>query len=912
MAAPPRPDQIPMDRLAAGEDGAEYFEIAADPDEIEIIHPEEGAFADMPGEREESAPPDEGFYTNLAELLDDHHRNGIALDLVRLIDIDKATRKKRDEAYADGIRRTGLGKDAPGGADFEGASKVVHPMLTEASIDYQSRIMSELYPPSGPVKPSLIGTPTKRKTDKADRVADHMNYQITHQIKGARSTLEVLFAQVPLGGSQFIRQFWDHRMKRPAWQFASVDKVLVPYHASDFQSASRKTFIDMVDKVEFHNRVVSGQYLDLGDLGRPMTIDEPTSTEQAKERVQGVEDPGMSEDEDRAIFEIMAYVDVTSDMAERFKTCGGYEAEEEGDLCPYLISIDSTTKRMLSMYRCWEEGDEAREPIETLFEFPFIPWEGAYAIGFPQIIGGLSQAATGALRALLDSAHVNNVPAGLMLKGSGTSGQNVMPDPGQLLEINGGTETDDIRKRIMPMPFNPPSTVLFQLLGFLVDSAKGVVRTTLDETPQNSGSPVPVGTQMSRVEEGLKVFSAIHGRAHAAMDRLLQGLHRLNRLYLPNEIKIDAAGKEILVRREDYKGPCDIQPVSDPTIYSEMQRFNQLMFIQQRMALTNVPGAPPLYKAFEVEMWGLKLMKIPDPESLLNVTPEPTEQNSVNENLTVMLNQPIATYPEQDHLAHLQVHLSFMESQFLGQNPLFAPVCMPQLLKHCVEHVSYFYAQTVESEVMAAGQQPLSAFESDDPKMRAEFDRTLALASQVAGPKIDAALKGVLPVLMKSMQLFKSTQPPPPMDPAQAAVAAAKAETDRKTAADQAGHQIDQAKLQQDGQLGQAKLTADTAATQAATSAKQADTATAGQKQQTDAASDLAKNQIAAEANAIKSQGIQQQADAVEANNATKVQTTQMDNEAAESISADRLASGAGGSGFKNGESMTSSGKPGE
>ena len=898
MAAPPRPDQIPVDRLAAGADEAEYFEIAADPNEIEIIHPEVGAFADMPGERIESAPPDEGFYTNLAELLDEQQRNGIALQLCRLIEVDRMARKPRDEAYAEGIRRTGVGRDAPGGADFEGATKVVHPMLIEAAIDFQSRIMKELFPPSGPVKPNILGVPTKRKTNKAARVTDHMNFQITKQIKGARSTLEVLFAQVPLGGSGFVRQYWDHRLKRPAWQFASVDKVLVPYHAADFHSATRKTFIDIVDRVEFHARVNSGQYLDLGELGRPVMIDEPTRTEQAKERVQGVEDPGMGEDEDRPIYEVMAYVDISKGMAECFAKSGDGDAEEEGDLCPFLISIDVTTKRMLAMYRAWEKGDPAREPIDHLYEFPFIPFEGAYAMGFPQVIGGLSQAATGALRALLDSAHINNVPAGLMIKGSGTGGQNVMPDPGQLLEIAVGTESDDIRKRVMPMPFNPPSPVLFQLLGFLIDAAKGVVRTTIDDNPQNSQTPVPVGTQMSRVEEGLTVFSAIHGRAHAAMDRLLQGLHRLNRLYLPDEIKVDAKGKEILVRREDYEGPCDVQPASHPTIYSEMQRFNQLMFIQQRMALTNVPGAPPLYKPYEVEMWGLRLMKIPDPETLLNVVEEPTEQNAVNENLLVMLGTPIAVFPEQEHLAHLQVHLDFMKSQFLGMNQLVAPACMPGLLKHCLEHVSYFCSQTVEREVVNAGQAPISAFRSDNPKLKAEFDKTLALASQVALPKIEAALNGVLPVLMQAMQLFKSTQPPPPMDPSQAAVQAAQAETARKTQADQMGHQIDQARLQQEGQIAQAKLQSDGAS-------KAADAAATTQKAQTDASSDLAKNQLAAEQNAIKAQQVQQQADIAAANNQTKIQTTLIDADTAQQISEDRLASGGSGSGLKDGESLS-------
>lgn len=850
MAAPPRPNQIPPDRLSNGVDQEEYFTLADDPDEIEIVDaPASSAFADMPGEREEELPPDEGFYENLAAKLDDRTRDSIATNLVRLIKIDQEARKRRDEQYEEGIRRTGMGKDAPGGAEFEGASRAVHPMITEACIDYQSRIMKELYPPAGPVKPSLIGAPTKQKTERAKRVADHMNYQITNQIKGARTTFEVLLAQVPLGGSQYIRQRWDHTLKRPDWQFAPVDKVLVPYAASDFESARRKTFIDTVDAVEFQSRIDSGMYLDL-NLGAPAQLPERTRAQAASDKVEGVEDPGENLDGDRELYETTAWLEVTADMAAAF----GHE--KAGELAPYLVTIEVQTSKMLSMYRDWENGDEARESIEHMFEFPFIPWRGAYAIGLPQIIGGLSAAATGALRALLDSATVNTIPSGLILKGSGGGGQTRTPNPGELVEVDAGTEADDIRKRIMSMPFNPPSLVLFQLLGFLVDASGGVIRTSLDETPQNSGAPVPVGTQMSRVEEGLVVFSAIHGRAHAAFDRLLRGLHRLNRLYLPEEIKVDAGGKEIMVRRADYQGPCDVQPVSDPTIYSDQQRFTQLNYIQQRMLVM-----PQLYNAYEVELAGLKLMKWADPELILTKVPQPHEANAVTENLLMSLGQPVAVYADQDHLAHLQVLLDFMKDPALGMSPWIAPAFLPAAIKHAAQHMVYFYTTHVESTVtQVAGATP-EQLASDDPKVRQDYDRLLAMASQKVLPEVSAAMAQVLPVLQAAMQQAQQFIPKPPLDPALAAVQAAAAETQRKTAADQAGHQIDTLKVQ------------------------------------TDAAADARKDQIAAAGVVAKEKGDELASE-------TKLSTTSQDNETALEISKERIENGVP-SHFTNGQSMT-------
>jgi hypothetical protein len=863
MAFAPRVNELPPDRLAAAHDESEYFVIGDDPDEIEIVETEPGAaFADMPGERAESTPPDEGFYENLAKVLPEHVKSNIVTNLFRLIDIDKEARKKRDEQYEEGIKRTGMGGEAPGGAEFEGASRAVHPMMTEACIDYQSRVMKEVFPPSGPAKPALIGAPTTRKTEKALRVSEHMNYQITHQIRGARATMEVLFAQVPLGGSQFIRQYWDHSLSRPCWQFASVDKVLVPFAAADFASARRKTFFDTIDEVEFRRRVTNGMYLDL-DLAKPTLNEEPTKTQAASRKVEGVEDPGQNVDGDRPLYETMSYIEVTDEIASALDDGEDTDDREKpGEMVPYLITIDVQSRKMLSMYRDWEAGDTAREPIEHLFEFGFIPWHGAYSIGFPQIIGGLSAAATGALRGLLDSAHVNNIPSAIALKGSGSGGQTKTPNPGEIVELDSGTEADDVRKRVMPMPFNPPSNVLFQLLGFLVDSARGIVRTTLDETAQNAGTPVPVGTQMSRVEEGLVVFSAIHGRAHAGMDRLLRGLHRLNRLYLPEEVKVDARGLEIMVRREDYEGPCDVGPASDPTIYSDLQRFNQLGYIQQRLMVT-----PNLWKVREVELAGLKLIKWPDPESLLHNIPEPREMNAVNENLAMCLGQPVEVYPGQDHLAHLQVHLDFVKSPVLGGSQLFAPIFLQPAIKHSLAHIAHYYASHTARRVSEAAGVSHLELGGDDPRVKESFDRVLAMASRAVMPELDQALAGVLPVLMNAMQLLHQVTPPGPVDPAQAAIQVAQGETQRKTADDSASHQLDQQKLQ------------------------------------TDAATQQSKNQIAIQRNAIEADRVAAMREGQQVAAQTKIQTTEMDTDTARDISADRLASG-GGTQFRNGESL--------
>lgn len=775
--------------LTQGSEVGEYLSIAPDPDAIQITDtPDGGAFIDMggAGERDESEPPDPEFYGNLAAILPKVASQRIVTELMRKIEEDRESRKKRDEIYEEGIRRTGLGKEAPGGAQFEGASRAVHPGMIEACIDYESRMIKELAPPTGPVKPRILGEATPEKTERAKRKTEHMNWQFRTQIKEARDVLEATLMQVPLGGSQFVHQYWDHRLARPRWEFRSIDKMSWPTNAASFASAQRRTYSDKMSAIEYRQRVASGMYEDIGiGASTPSSsLDEPTKSEKASQKVEGVEPSPMNIDGDRPYHETMAILEITEETADLLKV------EEAGELYPYLITIDVTSRQMLSMYRDWEDGDPAREPIEHDFEFPFVPWKEGTSVGFPQIIGSLSAAATGALRALLDSAHANNAFGGLILKGAGVSGQTRRAQVGEFTEIDGGLETDDIRKRVMPFEPNQPSTVLFQLLGFVTEQQKEVIRTTLDDSPTQGGAPVPVGTQMSRVEEGLVVFSAIHARGHAAMDRVLNGLHRLNRLYLPETLKVDADGKEILVRRKDYEGPCDIQPVSEPTIYSDMQRFTQLAYIQSRVQLF-----PQLYKIREVELAGLKLIKWPDPEAILNEIPQPQDVNAVTENLLMAMGKPVEVFPGQDHLAHLGTLLDFLKSPMLGMNPLIAPVYLRAAMQHAAQHIVYHYAETSIGLAERVAGQKAAQMESRDPQIKHALDELLLRAAEYVVPTIEQALQPAVGIVQQAMQLLQQMAPKPPVDPGTAAVQAAAAETARKGQADQAGNQIDQAKL---------------------------------------------------------------------------------------------------------------------
>ncbi|MEN6632629.1 MAG: hypothetical protein ABFD84_09385, partial [Candidatus Polarisedimenticolia bacterium] len=569
-------------------DQGEAFEIE---DDAEVQDTEDGgAIVKLD---EDSEPEARGaFYDNLVEEIDDAKVKEISTELLKHIERDKQARAKRDEQYEEGLRRTGLGNDAPGGAQFEGATRVVHPMLTEASIDFAARAIKELFPSNGPVKDYIPGEITQKKLDKAQRKTKHMNRQLTVDMREFRYELEQLLTQLPLGGGQYLKLYWDKRAQRPTSLFIPIDDIYLPFAATNFYTAERKTHVQYITEAEYRRRVASGMYRDV-DLPAPESIPDESASSTANNKIEGRQADAYNDDGLRTVFEVYCYLDLEDDededegegnpiqdplaLPDAVEGEVDEEHEDEDEEVesapkPYIVTIDKSTEEVLAIYRNWAEDDEKCEELTHIVEFPFVPWRGAYPIGLTHMIGGLTAAATGALRALLDTAHINNIPTLLKLKGGSAGGQSPSLQATGVTEIEGGLNVDDVRKLAMPLPFNPPSPVLFQLLGFLVDAGKGVVRTTFENLSDGANPNMPVGTTLALIEQGQTVFSAIHARLHNAMQRVLDVLHRLNRMYLDERVELEEEG-ELYVTRKDYEGPVDVVPVSDPNIFSETQRF---------------------------------------------------------------------------------------------------------------------------------------------------------------------------------------------------------------------------------------------------------------------------------------------------------------------------------------------------
>jgi len=714
------------------------------------------------------------FYDNLADTIDSGELSQLVFRYLDLLESDKEARSLRDKQYEEGIKRTGLGNDAPGGATFMGASKVVHPAMAEGCVDFAARAIKEMFPPDGPVKTKILGKNDDMKQDSASRKAEYLNWQITEQIEEFRDEQEVLLTQLPMGGSQYFKLWFDEEKKRPCVEFVPIDRIILPFAATNFYTASRAAEIHEITQYEFDRRVRSGMYRDIGIVKATESL-EMSGVQKANNKVEGKQFE-TNKDGLRNVYHIYTYLELEDDK------------KTKGKSAPYILMIDELDQEVLGLYRNWEEQDKTMTKLDWIVEFKFIPWRGAYAIGLPHLIGGLSAALTGSLRALLDSAHINNAATMLKLKGAKMSGQSQQIDVTQVVEIEGAPGVQDIKQIAMPMPFNPPSQVLFELLGWLDQATKGVL-TTSEEKIADITSNAPVGTTQALIEQGAAVFSSIHARLHSAQARVLKILCRLNRWHFDDMKKADVI-TDLDISRDDFAKNTDIVPVSDPHIFSETQRM-----AQNQAILALAEKHPDQFNMNTVLARVMKQMKIPNINELLKDTPSPEQRTSADENAAMIIGQPAYAYIQQDHIAHIQDHLQFSMNPFLGQSPFADPNYLNNVIEHLKQHMTLWYLNRANGYVEQSVGKPIANY--DDPNLTPEIDKLYTTSGAHVMLDTQQVFSQFAPAFQQLMQMAQQRNQPPPLPPdAQVVKDTAMAETQRKTQKDQQDVQIDQARMQ--------------------------------------------------------------------------------------------------------------------
>lgn len=769
-------------------------ESSESPDDFDVIDNDDGSATLKPKENEEKSSEPDDFYTqNLAELLSDEERSDLALEFIPLIEKDRDDRKKHDEQCKKALESTGLTGDAT--PAFPGASVLVHPVLAQASVEFAASAIKEIFPAEGPVRTAIKGKMTRKKLEKAERKREHMNQQLTEEVQEYEDSIAKMLPMLCLWGSQYIRMYWWETGQRPRAEYIPSDKIYLPYHVSSFYSSQRITYEEEISTMEYDLRITSGLYSEFTDIEVEEGAEDASAvgsdpsdtsaTQRAERRVEGRLLENDEEGESRIVYNIYCYRKLKKD-------------DQSDGYAPYIISINKHTQELLAIYRNWEYEDQTRQAMHWIIEWPMIPWGRiVYSIGTGHLVGQLARAASGSLRALLDSGLAQTAPTLFMTKAVGMSGQATPVQLGAINNIRTNAGLDDIRKSMMAPPFNAPSNVLFELLGFLVQAAQGMVRSTV--TDVDATTNVPVGTQLSRVEQGMKVFSSIHKGLHKAQKRTLAVLHRLNRMHMEDNGKPeDYVNRDDapLAFKSDYEGPMDVQPVSDPEIFSEQQR---LMQAQATYALSK--ENPDLMDRKAAIKRMLSAMKVPAPDELIPDPLDPHDENPAAENIKMSMGQVAMALPDQDHLAHLQTHLDYYQSPAYGKNPAILPALAPNMLKHLVQHLIFNYGQLMQNKIQQAiapdFQGDIKDLIGEDSAVMKEMSQAMAAASPMVTQESAMLFEKALPIIAELSQIVQKMQPPPPVDPGNAMLQGEQIRAQVKTADTQAKTQIEDKRLQE-------------------------------------------------------------------------------------------------------------------
>ena len=691
-------------------------------------------------EEEEQVP----FEANLAEYLDDYVLGSISKKLISDVDSDKESRKEWMKTYTDGLKYLGMRFDEQRSQPFEGSSGVIHPILAESVTQFQAQAYKELLPAQGPVKTQIIGQRNANTEMQAERVSEFMNYYIMNEMPEYDPELDQLLFYLPLSGSAFKKVYYDASKRRPVSKFVPAEDLLVPYEATDLLSAERVTHIVSMSSNEVRKLQLSGFYMDTELTGNDVEIKDSVSEE--IDKIQGME-PEYSNDEQRKLYEIHTVEDIEGfeDLDEN--------GEPTGLKLPYIITIDESSQTVLSIRRNYEPEDPIRNKINYFVQYKFLPGLGFYGLGLSHMIGGLSKATTSILRQLIDAGTLSNLPAGFKARGIRIRDEASPLQPGEFRDVDapGGA----LRDSLMPLPYKEPSSVLFSLLGLLVQSGQRFA-SIADMNVGDSNAAMPVGTTVALLEKGTKVMSAIHKRLHYSQKSEFKILARVFGEFLPPVYPYETGSGSREIKLEDFDRKVDIIPVSDPNIFSMSQR---VVLAQELLAMVQsnpeIHGPQGLYEAYYRMYAALGVDNI---ESLLmppqDTTPKPVDAGIENSGLLQGI--PANAFEQQNHEAHIEAHKTLFLTQGVQMNPQLQSI----IIAHVMQHLQFLANQMAEEQMPPEAKQQIE-------QMMQQAQQMDVPSQQMVQQQVQSMIEGISsPILAQlSSQFLSSIQPPAQQDP---------------------------------------------------------------------------------------------------------------------------------------------------
>ena len=648
-----------------------------------------GMLTDM--EEVEPIPHD----ANLSEYLDDGYLGELSSDLRASYNDDVESRSDWEETYTRGLDQLGI-KQEDRTQPFAGASGVVHPLITESVTQFQSQAYKELLPAGGPVQTQILGKQDAETEGQANRVKDYMNYMITEVMEEYDPDMDQLLFYLPMSGSTFKKVYFDESKQRAVSKFIPAQDLVVPYAASDLQTANRVTHVLRMDHNQVRKMQVAGFYRDI-ELQAADT--EPDEVRQKVDEIQGTSRTYLDD--------IYTVLEMHVDL----------DLEDFDDMSPDgepTVTMDEASGKILSIRRNFDEDTDFAKKRQFFVHYRFMPGLGFYGFGLIHMIGGLGRAATSILRQLIDAGTLANLPAGFKARGVRLRNDDEPLQPGEWRDIDapGG----NIRDAIIPLPYKEPSATLAQLLGALVEGGRRFV-SLADEQTGNMNQETPVGTTVAMLERGMKVMSAIHKRLHYAQKTEFRILARIFAENVAQEYPYNVAGGEKNIMAKDFDGRVDVIPVSDPNIFSMAQRVT-LAQTQLQLAQSN-PQMHNLHAAYRRMYQALEVQNI---DEILPPAPEPKPLDAAIENARGLMGEIMVAFEEQEHDIHIAIHVMFMKTPLV----MTSPQVMGTFYAHLQEHIAMKARKMVMQEIedlVAQVQQGVQAGQIDPAAAQAQIQQ---------------------------------------------------------------------------------------------------------------------------------------------------------------------------------------------
>ena len=626
---------------------------------------------------EPMAPAPQEFFDNLVPSLPKETLDRIKSKIQSDVETDKSSRSEWSEAYTKGLKLLGLRYETKT-QPFIGATGVTHPLLNEAVTQFQSGAYKELLPSSGPVKAQIVGRANPDTEKQARRVQEYMNYQIMYGMEEYEAEFDQMLYFLGLAGSTFKKVYYDDLLEKPVSKFLEAENVLVPYSATDVKSAERITHIFKMSPNEIRKMQLNGFYeeMDINEGG----TQQYSQIQEQYDKMSGQQRTGP--DDDLTIYECHCYLDLEEFPDE------DEQGEPTGVKLPYIVTVCDDMNAVLRITRNYKEDDPMKTRIPYFVQYRFTPGTGFYGFGLVHLLGNLSRTATSTLRQLVDAGTLANLPAGFKARGLRISDQGNPLNPGEWRDIDvpGG----DLRSSLLPLPYQEPSGTLFNLMGYVVDAAQRFVGTT-DIGVGDGNQEAPVGTTVALLERGSRIVSAVHKRLYASMKIELKMLAQLySEDPTPYPYEVDA---EREIKSQDFDERIDILPVSDPNIFSMSQR---VVLAQEQLQLAQ--SDPAMHNMYEAYRRVYSALGVQNVDEILKPQPIPEPINPAQENQDASNaargQGELKAFPEQDHAAHIKVHMAYMQSGVAQQQV----EVLLTLEKHIYEHLG------LQAEIMAQQQ----------------------------------------------------------------------------------------------------------------------------------------------------------------------------------------------------------------